>query len=128
MVPKHSFITDHAAPSNPKTLQSFYARCVDTRPLRNSATLNQTPIYNKLTISHPAGQVRNSENQLHFIRAQLILYAGYLEAFGRHRGKPLAPLHADALKIFKFKTHVQPTKNGYPKEHPFLISYPEKFS
>ena len=32
-----------------------------------------------------------------YIRAPLILYTGYLEAFGRHRGKPLDPLHADAF-------------------------------
>ncbi|WP_270320327.1 hypothetical protein, partial [Weissella cibaria] len=32
-----------------------------------------------------------------YICAPLILYTGYLEAFGRHRGKPLDPLHADAF-------------------------------
>jgi len=31
------------------------------------------------------------------IRSPRILYTGYLEAFGRHRGKPLDPLHADAF-------------------------------
>ena len=31
------------------------------------------------------------------IRAPRILYTGYLEAFGRHRGKPLDPLNAEVF-------------------------------
>ncbi|MCT0000785.1 hypothetical protein EFL72_08040 [Weissella cibaria] len=41
------------------------------------------------------------------IRAPRILYPGYLEAFGRHRGKPLDPFMLTPFKDQIIKHHVE---------------------
>ena len=65
--------------------------------------------YNSLITAHGINNYKDLFNAIHHtldkfvkvkaicIGAPRILYTGYLEAFGRHRGKPLDPLHADAF-------------------------------
>jgi hypothetical protein len=71
MVPKWLLIKGHVAHSSFKTIESesknFYARNVDTRPLRTSLTFNQTTISTQTVMRAAEGLFVYNKTNFHYL-------------------------------------------------------------